>query len=315
MPELPEVETVRHGLEKFLVGEKITRAVIFNEKSFLLDNTENSQGKSAKPEIFPENNAAKITQILENKEVVKIRRRGKMLILDLSENWSIAAHLKMTGQMVVRSSGENWGAGHPNESFVADLPDRTTRVALDFASGTRLFFNDQRKFGWLKLMPTNNIAQIPLLEKMGPEPLVDQENFASTYAIFLKNIRRHQKTSIKSAILNQEIVAGVGNIYADESLWSSKIHPATKVAKISDTALKNLLKNIAKVMRESLAAGGSTMKNYVNADGSRGDYLEKFAKVFRRENSPCPRCGATIQKIRVAGRGTHFCPKCQIERK
>lgn len=237
--------------------------------------------------------------------IKQVRRRAKMLIIDLDSNYSLLIHLKMTGQVVYRGD-ENWGGGHPNDSFLNSLPDRSTRVVLNLSGGNKLFFNDQRKFGWIKLYPTSQIDELPAIVKLGPEPLV-----GDPWPEFLKRIRRHQSMSIKPAILDQTTIAGVGNIYADESLWLAKIHPQTKVASLTDDDLKRLLDGIIQSMTESLSAGGSTARNYVKADGSRGDYLEKFAAVYKRNDQPCKRCGRDIAKIKVAGRGSHYCPYCQ----
>jgi formamidopyrimidine-DNA glycosylase len=235
------------------------------------------------------------------------RRRAKVLILDLNTQYSLVAHLKMTGQMVYRGD-EDWAAGHPTDSFLARLPDRSTRVIFTFADDTRLFFNDQRKFGWIKLLPTVEVPNLAFLQKLGPEPLTGDPKLAGQ---FVKRIRRHNNTTIKAALLNQAVVAGIGNIYADESLWDAMVHPATRVRDLSDTKLKEILKAAVKVMTKSIELGGSTMKNYITAEGKKGNYLDKFAKVFHREGLPCPRCAMTIEKTRVAGRGTHYCPHCQ----
>ncbi|MDR1196768.1 MAG: DNA-formamidopyrimidine glycosylase [Candidatus Nomurabacteria bacterium] len=292
MPELPEVETVRRGLERLIVGRQVLEVQVYNEKSF-----QASRGD--------------IKAFLIGARVIAARRRAKVLIIDLSSGYSLVAHLKMTGQLVFRGD-EAWAAGHPTDSFVAELPDRSTRVEFDFDDGAKLFFNDQRKFGWVKLLPTVEVENIDFLRKVGPEPLSGDPKL---YKVFLSNIRRRNNTTIKAAILDQTVVAGIGNIYADESLWAAKVHPATRVRDLSDAKLKLILKSAIAVMTKSIESGGSTMKNYIRADGTKGNYLEKFASVFRREGQACPRCGTVIEKIRVAGRGTHICPKCQSEAK
>lgn len=286
MPELPEVETVRCGLSRLIVGKQIMSVECLCEKSLLV--------------------AMSDVRVFINQATIKqVRRRAKMLIIDLDNNYSLLIHLKMTGQMVYRGD-ENWGGGHPNDSFLNSLPDRSTRVVLNLSGDNKLFFNDQRKFGWIKLYPTSQIDELPTIIKLGPEPLV-----GDPWPEFLRRIRRHQNMSIKPVILDQTTIAGVGNIYADESLWLAKIHPQTKVASLTDDDLKRLLDGIIQSMTESLSAGGSTARNYVKADGSRGDYLEKFAAVYKRNDQPCKRCGRDIAKIKVAGRGSHYCPYCQ----
>lgn len=286
MPELPEVETVRCGLNRLIVGKQIMSVECLCEKSLPVATSD-------------------VRAFINQATIKQVRRRAKMLIIDLDNDYSLLIHLKMTGQMVYRGD-ENWGGGHPNDSFLNSLPDRSTRVVLNLSGGNKLFFNDQRKFGWIKLYPTSQIDELPTIVKLGPEPLV-----GDPWPEFLKRIRRHQSMSIKPAILDQTTIAGVGNIYADESLWLTKIHPQTKVASLTDNDLKRLLDGIIQSMTESLSAGGSTARNYVKADGSRGDYLEKFAAVYKRNDQPCKRCGRDIVKIKVAGRGSHYCPYCQ----
>ena len=286
MPELPEVETVRRGLEKLIVGRQIMNVNVLNEKTFHASIHE-------------------IKSFVVNAKIIATRRRAKVLIIDLSTDYSLVIHLKMTGQIVFRGD-ENWGGGHPTESYIKELPDKSTRVEFDLSGNAKLFFNDQRKFGWIKLVPTAEIDDMDFIKKLGPEPLTGQPEKE-----FLKRVKRHANTTIKAAILNQEVIAGIGNIYADEALWGAKVHPACKVKDLSDAQLRKVLSEAIKAMNKSLAAGGSTMTNYVQADGSRGNYLDKFANVFRRDGQPCPRCGTAIEKIRVAGRGTHFCPHCQ----
>lgn len=286
MPELPEVETIKLGLSKMLPGHSVKSVKSDWEKSF----------PNAKSDV---------NKFLIGSKIVQVRRRAKVLIIDLNSKYSLVIHLKMTGQLVFRSDKIVFGAGHPSDSLVGKLPDRSTRVI--FALGdAKLFFNDQRKFGWIRLIPTIEVENIDFFKKLGPEPL--ESSFKPKH--FVKRIRRRPNSSIKPVLLDQTVIAGVGNIYADESLWGGKIHPLTKVKDIKDTELKELFKFLQEVLKLSIEKGGSTDKNYINAEGKKGSYLE-FANVFRRENLPCPRCGTTIVKIRVASRGTHICPTCQ----
>ncbi|MCA9309016.1 bifunctional DNA-formamidopyrimidine glycosylase/DNA-(apurinic or apyrimidinic site) lyase [Candidatus Saccharibacteria bacterium] len=287
MPELPEVETVRLGLEKLLVGHTI-----------LVETHDTDKG-------FP-NSSSDVEQFLVGAEVIAVRRRAKVLLIDLNTSYTLVIHLKMTGQLVYRGK-ESFGAGHPNESLIGALPDRSTRVTFELDRGAKLFFNDQRKFGWVRLLPTIEVPNIDFMKKVGPEPLEDD----FTPKIFIERIRRRANTSIKAALLDQTVLAGIGNIYADESLWGAKIHPATHVKDVSDAELKKLFTEIQYVLRLAIEKGGSTDKNYVNAEGKKGSYID-FARVFRREGLPCPRHSDTlIVKSKVAGRGTHTCPRCQ----
>lgn len=288
MPELPEVETVRRGLARLIVGLRVTDVQCLNS-----------------PKSFP-NDPASVAQFLYGAQMIAIRRRAKVLSIDLSTQYTLVVHLKMTGQLVYRGR-QRFGAGHPNDSLVGELPDRSTRVVIEFQDGSHLYFNDQRKFGWMKLYPTEEVPHITFMQTVGPEPL--EATFTSKQ--FIERMRRRNNTTVKATLLDQTVLAGVGNIYADESLWGARIHPATRVREVSDSQLATLLREVKDVMNLSIEKGGSTDRNYVNAEGEKGSYID-FARVFRKEGQPCPRCGAIIVKIRVAGRGTHLCPVCQV---
>ena len=318
MPELPEVETIRIGLAKLLPGRVVKDVWHDWQKSF-------------------PNAPADVARFMVNAKIETVRRRAKVLIIELSSEYSLVIHLKMTGQLIFVNKNEQklensnkklvnninsqflisnssrearFGGGHPTKSLIGNLPDKSTRVTLDFTDGSKLFFNDQRKFGWMRLLPTIEVPEIDFMKKVGPEPLEDD----FTVDKFISNILRRRQSAIKAVLLDQTVLAGVGNIYADESLWAAKIHPATPVVKVPKAKLVTLYNTLREILKLSIEKGGSTNKNYVNAEGKKGSYLA-FAQVFRKENQPCPRCGTVIEKIRVAGRGTHICPNCQKFRK
>ncbi|MFZ1812102.1 MAG: Fpg/Nei family DNA glycosylase [Candidatus Saccharimonadales bacterium] len=334
MPELPEVETIRRGLARLLVS-KIIREV-----------------SSDTPKSFP-NAPRDVDAFVIGAHITTVKRRAKVLLIELSSGYTLVTHLKMTGQLVFikegstppldpeinsgssshplklahsaragarhmgrpqdreygRRSGEatlRFGGGHPTDSLIGALPDKTTRVEITFQDESRLFFNDLRKFGWMKLVPTIAVPEIDFIRTLGPEPLED----SFTSDMLYERLQRRKNTSIKAALLDQTVLAGIGNIYADESLWGAQIHPVTPVRLLPKSKIQNLTSEIKAVLLLSLAKGGSTDKNYIDAEGNRGSYLS-FARVFRREGEACPRCGTTIEKLRVAGRGTHVCPRCQ----
>lgn len=291
MPELPEVETVRIGLSRLLPGKVITDVEYDWQKSF-------------------PNSKSDVSKFLIGAEILNIKRRAKVLLIELSSKYSLIIHLKMTGQLVFRSSGVSFGAGHPNGSLVGGLPDKSTRVTFTFSDDTRLYFNDQRKFGWVRLLPTAEVPNIDFMKRVGPEPLA--ADFSPQ--LFRERLAKRQNSSIKAALLDQSVIAGIGNIYADESLWGAQIHPSKLVKNLSSSKMNTLFDQICEILELAIKKGGSTDRNYVDAEGKRGSYL-KFARVFRQEGKPCQRCGTTIIKTRVAGRGTHFCPKCQKEPK
>jgi formamidopyrimidine-DNA glycosylase len=216
----------------------------------------------------------------------------------------------MTGQMVYVDDTNRFGAGHPSDSLIGLLPDKSTRVTLRFTDNSNLYFNDQRKFGWMKLYPTIEVPNIAFMQKVGPEPLAAD----FTQNMFLERLKRRPNTNIKAVLLDQTVIAGVGNIYADESLWGAKIHPATLVKNLSKAQTDKLFVELQYVLNLAIEKGGSSNHTYVNAEGRKGSYMD-FARVFHREGQACPRCGTTIVKSRVAGRGTHTCPKCQKEPK
>lgn len=286
MPELPEVETVRVGLAQLLPG-LVVKGVEFDW-----------------PKGFP-NTDSDLQSFLIGATVVGVRRRAKVLLIDFDTEYSLVIHLKMTGQLVFRGK-RSFGAGHPSDSLIGELPDKSTRVIITFSDDSRLFFNDQRKFGWMRLLPTLEVPNIDFFKKIGPEPL--SSDFTSK--IFIQRMRRRQRSSIKAALLDQTVLAGVGNIYADEALFDARIHPANKVMQVSDHKLRQLFTSVRSILQLSIDKGGSSDRNYVDAEGNKGSYLS-FAKVFRREGKACLRCGHIIEKIRVAGRGTHICPHCQ----
>ena len=359
MPELPEVETIKRGLDKLLRGKVIGKVSYDWPKSF----------NGSKQEI---------DKYLIGATVKSIKRRAKLLLIELSTGYTLAIHLKMTGQLVFvgnanqttgltdmlgdanlrnnasdfageqsfgasTSNGVNrtdgtkkrvaqvanqkfassqanqatgltdmlgdanrWGAGHPNDSLIGNLPDKSTRVIFTFKDASKMYFNDQRKFGWVKLLPTSKVKDLDFIKKLGPEPLNNQ----FTLSEFINRISKRKNSSIKATILDQSVLAGVGNIYADESLFVAKIHPSTKVGNLKKAQFAKLHSAIKQVLQEGIDSGGSSDKNYVNAEGKKGSYLT-FAKVFRRQGQDCFSCKNKIIKIKVAGRGTHVCLNCQ----
>jgi formamidopyrimidine-DNA glycosylase len=288
MPEGPEVETIRRGLAASIVGQTVAGVEVLWERCF-----------PAPADLRD--------QIVTGAKVASVDRRAKVLMWHLDNGYTLLFHLKMTGQIVVvRAGGERMAGGHPNESMARPLPDNSTRVVFRFVSGDTLYFNDQRKFGWIKLVPTDEVTQDSLIARLGPEALSPE----FTVAAFRAQLDRHKRALIKPTILDQATVAGVGNIYADESLHLARIHPTRLVGSLTAAEVKRLHGAIREIMGLGIEHGGTSFAHYVNSLGGKGDYLE-HARVFRREGQPCLVCGTIIEKIRVAGRGTHFCPKCQ----
>lgn len=289
MPEGPEVETIRRGLELGIVGQTLGAVEVLWEKSFPVP-----------PDL--------ITQIVTGAKIAHLGRRAKVLIIELDNGYSLLCHLKMTGQLVlVKADGERFAGGHPTLSMRDDLPDRSTRVVFDFETGDRLFFNDFRKFGWIKLVQTDEIELDPLVARLGPEALSD----GFTPAFLQSQLDRHKRAPIKPVILDQSTVAGIGNIYADESLHLARLHPQRLCGSLTVGEVNRLHSSIRDIIASGIEHGGTSFSNYVNALGGKGDYLD-HARVFRRDGQGCPVHPDTpIEKFKVSGRGTHICPKCQ----
>ncbi len=288
MPEGPEIETIRRGLETSIVGQTIVSVEVLWAKSWQAP-------------------ISLANQMIVGARVQQVRRRAKVLLIELDRDYTLMFHLKMTGQVVlVKPGGERYAGGHPTLSMQRTLPDSSTRVVFEFASGDRLYFNDQRKFGWIKAVPTAEVELDPLVARLGPEVLSSE--FTAGY--LGAQLARRKGAPVKAVILDQSTVGGIGNIYADESLHLARLHPSRLGGSLSGAEVKRLRVALRDIMTAGIEHGGTSFAHYVNSLGGTGDYLE-HARVFRREGQLCEVCGTIIEKIRVAGRGTHVCRKCQ----
>jgi len=287
MPELPEVETVRLQLLFKVVGKTISKIKVHNPKTTGLDK----------------NFAKKLTGLTIN----HIDRIGKLLIFSFKNQSDLylLAHLKMTGQFFfVDKVGDVAGGGHSlSKNDMKDLPNSHTRVSLYFEDDTSLHFNDMRKFGYLKL---SDLLQMEVARgRFGQEPIADKFD----HEIFMHGLER-RKTPIKATLLDQTFIAGLGNIYVDETLWKAKVLPTRPTNTITRAEAKNIAKHAKFILNKAITVGGTTFQHFADTDGNIGNYTNHL-KIFGKQNTPCPRCGSTIMKIRCAGRGTHFCPGCQ----
>lgn len=284
MPELPEVETIRRDLSKKILNKKITNIKIKKNK---IVKSNNQQFK----------------KILNNNYFSNINRIGKLLIFKLkNKNKYLLIHLKMTGQLIYKDKNQIIAGGHVNPAD--KLPGKYTHVIFNFSDKSNLFFNDLRQFGYLKLVNEKELAEIKF--KFGPEPLTKQFTLKK-----LAEIIKTKKTPIKAVLLNQNLIAGLGNIYVDESLFAAQINPTKKSNKLTDKQIKKLHSAINKIIKKAIKYRGTTFNNYVDAEGRQGNFI-KLLKVYHRDGKMCTRCKKnTIKKIKTAGRGTHFCPKCQ----
>lgn len=286
MPELPEVETIVLDLNKKIIGKKIKGVeinlpkIVQNKKKHFLD------------------------YLIKNK-VEKIDRRGKLIIFYFSKpsNLYLLVHLKMTGQLIYKNNNKVIAGGHSQDKTLDDLPNKYSHVIISYSDQEKLIYNDVRQFGYLKLVDQEGLAQA--LSKFGVEPLgVD-----FTQDLF-ENLISKKKKNIKAFLLDQDKIAGIGNIYADEILFESGVLPDRNIQDLSKSDIKNIYINIKKVLQKAVKYRGTTFNDYRDADGNKGNFVSQL-KVYGRDGEDCKKCNTKIEKTKVAGRGTHFCPKCQ----
>lgn len=282
MPELPEVETVRRGLAPVMEGAVIARADV------------------NRPDLrwpFP----AQMAQRLTGQKVLGLRRRSKYILADLASKESLLIHLGMSGRMLI--------SGDPLGKFVHDhpAPEKHDHVVLHMDNGARITFNDPRRFGAMDLLDTANADAHKLLAVLGPEPLGNDFHEDMLIAAF-----KGRNTPVKSALLDQRIVAGLGNIYVCEALYRAGIHPARKAGRVSAARVASLVPIIRQVLAEAIEAGGSSLRDFRQADGELGYFQHSF-DVYGREGEACrnPSCARPIRRIVQSGRSSFFCGTCQ----
>lgn len=280
MPELPEVETIKIGLKRYLIGHSIENIIIKLPKLFTGDS-----------------------QFLLGAKVADVRRFGKGLVIDFDNAYSLAVHVKMTGQFIYT------GKKVPENTVISakkvgHVPNLWTHIIFYFDDNAVLYYNDVRQFSWLKIIKTSELFSLPFFKTLGPDPLTqlspDQFGFL---------VKRADKP-IKTLLLDQKEIAGIGNIYANDALFVAGIDPRIKGKNLTSSEVKKLYRALLKVLQKGLEEGGASEMNYVNALGEEGGYQHHF-QVYGRENKPCLVCKTKIEKIKLSGRGTYFCPKCQ----
>ena len=313
MPELPEVEIIKLGLEKKIIGLKIQKIQVLSPKSFL-GNPNLAQGQKVL-------NIWRKAKILGMDLGTSLRATAKQSIKEESpaqiassktprndDSITLLFHLKMSGQLVYGDEKRFIG-GHPTEDMLGKMPNVHTRVIFSFAGGSHLYFNDQRKFGWVKLVRSSELvvgSGEKILGKLGPEPLEK----GLTWQILKQNLLRHKSMPVKVAIMDQSVVSGVGNIYSNEACFDAKLDPRTRVGSLTDEQFKRLHHGIVKSLQDGIRHGGSTRAHFVDPEGHKGYFLD-YAFVYWRNSHPCKVCGTEIKKISLGGRGTYFCPSCQ----
>ena len=272
MPELPEVETVRRGLMELVQGETITEILVYYPQ-IITNDTEEFKIK------------------LQGQKIEQIKRRGKYLIFELTD-YDILSHLRMEGKYQMLEHVED--------------RDKHTHVIFNFASGKHLAYRDVRKFGRMTLYPKGEALHSKSILQLGPEPTA-QDFALDTFMAKLKKARK----PIKPLLLEQKLVTGLGNIYVDEVLFKAGIHPERAANSLTETEMTQLHHQIIQTLQTAIKYRGTTIRSYENAFGENGTY-QNHLEVYGRAGEPCVKCGTEIQKIKLGGRGTHFCPNCQV---
>lgn len=282
MPELPEVETIRRGLVPHVVGATVAEVSLRHPKV--------GEGR-------PED--------LVGQTVTAIERFGKLLVLECTGGVACAIHLKMTGQLIWwGGDGSSVMGGHPEESYLQREPHAHTRAVLSFTNGGQLFFNDVRIFGRVRVLPLAQVRELAFVAGLGPEPEL------LTAGYLEERLRARKGTPLKSFLLDQTEIAGLGNIYADETCFRAGILPDRRCGSISGEEAAKLVSAAKETIRLALTHQGSSERDYRTAIGEKGTYLS-VANVYRRTGQPCRVCSTPIARIVVGGRSTHFCPSCQ----
>ncbi|RJQ35733.1 bifunctional DNA-formamidopyrimidine glycosylase/DNA-(apurinic or apyrimidinic site) lyase [Candidatus Parcubacteria bacterium] len=283
MPELPEVETIRRGLSEAILHKKIVSLEIRKDK-------------------LVKNDTAYFVSVLQNSRVLSIDRIGKLLIFALADKQNfLLVHLKMTGQLIYTKAGDIIAGGH-NLAFSEGLPNKYSHIIFSFADGSNLFFNDMRQFGYMEIVAD----KAKVLDKFGIEPGKKDftlENF--------KSIFKNKKITLKQLLLNQKLISGIGNIYADEICFRAGILPMRPANKLKFEDIKKIYQSCQYIIKKAVEKRGTTFSDYRDSSGREGNFV-KYLKVYGRAGKKCLRCRqSNIKKVRLGGRGTHFCPSCQ----
>lgn len=280
MPELPEVETICRGLQARLPGNKIKSIEV------------------RAPKLFKG-----VAKTIIDIPITTVRRIAKVLVIDFANDQSLIIHLKMTGQLVYVKDGQAAAGGHPERVYEQPLPHKHTHLIYYFVDGAKLYYNDLRKFGWHKIVKTDQVIAT-LGPALGGVDILSP-NFTLNY--FQQFLALRSKRPIKEAILEQRYLTGLGNIYAAEALWRAKIRPDRSAATLSAKEQSNLYRAIVEIIDLSIQEGGSSFNSYINVEGQQGSFL-RHAQVYKKEFDSL---GHKIERLKQGGRTTHFCPICQ----
>ncbi|MEK7569903.1 MAG: bifunctional DNA-formamidopyrimidine glycosylase/DNA-(apurinic or apyrimidinic site) lyase [Patescibacteria group bacterium] len=303
MPELPEVETVVRGLQG-LTGKRVASVVVHKPKLVSVGPKTLSPRRQ-----HSQVHVRAFQRAIIGKKIVRVVRRAKLIQFQLSGGWWLFVHLKMAGQMVIQHKGQKRllirllnSAHAPLEA----MPSKHTHITVRFSDGTLLYYNDARLFGTWRAVQDADLPKVADLAGYGPEPLA--RGFTATRLQVA--LRRRPNMPIKQALTDQTLLAGVGNIYADEILFAARIKPTRKVQSLKPADWPRLFQSLQRVLQHAIRTHGSSVGEFIRTDGSIGTY-GRYHKVYDRKGQPCFRCGKKIVRISLGGRGTHYCPKCQ----
>ncbi len=285
MPELPEVETIRRDLSKLILHKRISKVEVRVAKI-----------------VHPYNFKSRI----EGLSFIKIKRRAKLLIFELSNKLLMLVHLKMTGQLIYRGHGGNVQAvgGHPIKQDLQKLPNKFSHIIFSFTDGSHLFFNDVRKFGYLKIVDADGFKEIE--KKYGIEPF----SVSFTLNNFKKVLARRPNLKIKQLLMDQSLIGGLGNIYSDEACFYAGVRPLRRAGNLKEIEIKKLYCAILKVLKLSISKRGTSADDYVDAYGRQGDFV-RFLKMYGRAKEKCKICDTPLKTLRIGGRTSNYCPHCQ----
>lgn len=288
MPELPEVETIRTDLESEVLGLKFTDVIFLWPGSL---------------KGIPQN---KFKKTIVGRKIVAVERRAKNIAIKLEGGYALLMHMKMTGHLLIEDNDLRIspdGKWLDAQGALRDPLNQFIRVIFYLSNGKIMAFSDLRKFGYIKLLTLEQLTRV--WQEYGPEPLTSSFNEG-----VLAGILANKKQAIKKVLMEQKNIAGIGNIYADEILWESRIHPLTPATNITTEQIRLLVSVSKKILQQAVSLRGTSTSDYRDTKGEKGNF-EKELRAYRRTGLPCPRCQKPIQRISVGGRGTHFCPTCQ----
>lgn len=303
MPELPEVETVVRGLQ-FLVGKRIRSVAVLKSKLVSVGP------KTLSPtRVHTAAHGRAFQRVLVGRSIQTITRRAKLIVFQLSNGWWLLVHLKMAGQIVVQRKLQHRLRVRLHNTASApleEMPSKHTHIIVRFTDGTTLYYNDMRLFGTWRAVHTRDITHVQDLQGYGPEPLAR----SFTWTALQTALQRRLAMKVKQALTDQTLLAGVGNIYADETLFAAKVRPTRTVRSLRPADWQRLHRALQGVLRHAIRTHGSSVGEFIRPDGSVGTF-GRYHKVYDRKGKLCVICRTPIKRITLGGRGTHYCPNCQ----